>query len=41
MTLEIDSNMNITVEPPGAEPLVFTPDIEVFDVEATTIVDDF
>lgn len=41
MTLEIDSDMNITVESPGAEPMVFTPDVGVFDVVAPSIVDDF
>ncbi len=33
--------MNITVETPGAKPLIFTPDVQVFDIEAPTIVDDF
>jgi len=41
MTLEIDSDMNVRVEQPGAEPLVFTPDVSVFDIEDTSIVDDF
>ncbi len=41
MTLEIDSDMNIKVEPLGAEPMVFTPDVEIYDIEAPTIVDDF
>ena len=41
MTLEIDSDMNITVEPPEAQPMVFTPDVEIYDIEAPTIVDDF
>jgi len=41
MTLEIDSDMNFRVEQPEAEPLVFTPDVSVFDIEDTSIVDDF
>ena len=41
MTLEIDSDMKVTVVQPEAEPMVFTPDVEVFDIEAPTIVDDF
>ena len=41
MTLEIDSDMNVSVEQSGAKPLVFTPDVSVFDIEDTSIVDDF
>lgn len=41
MTLEIDSDMNVTVAQPGANPMVFTPDVELFDIEAPSIVDDF
>ncbi len=41
MTLEIDSDMNVRVEQPGAEPMVFAPDVAPFDVEGTSIVDDF
>ena len=41
IALEVDSDMNITVETPGAKPLIFTPDVQVFDIEAPTIVDDF
>ena len=41
LSLEIDSDMNIQVEEPNAEPLVFTPDVALFDVEAPSIVDDF
>jgi hypothetical protein len=33
--------MNVTVAQPGAEPMIFSPDVEVFDIEAPTIVDDF
>ena len=41
LTLEIDSDMNARVEQAGADPMVFTPDVQVFDVEAPSIVDDF
>ena len=41
MTLEIDSDMRVGVEQAGAEPMVFTPDVQVYDVEAPSIVDDF
>jgi len=41
MTLEIDSDMNVRVEQQGAEPMVFAPDVAPFDVEDTSIVDDF
>ena len=41
ITLEIDSDMNVMVVTPGANPMVFTPDVDVFDIEAPTIVDDF
>ena len=41
MTLEIDSDMNITAVQAGAKPMVFSPDVEVLDIEAPTIVDDF
>ena len=41
MTLDIDSDMNVRVEQSGAEPLVFTPDVSVFDIEDANIVDDF
>ncbi len=41
LTLEVDSEMNVRVEEVGAEPLVFIPDVAVFDVEGPSIVDDF
>ena len=41
LSLEIDSDMNIQVEQPSPEPLVFTPDVALFDVEGPSIVDDF
>ena len=41
ITLEIDSEMSVRVEAEAARPMVFTPDVNVFDVEAPTIVDDF
>ncbi len=41
LTLEIDSDMNVQVEPRDAQPLVFTPDVVPFEVEGPSIVDDF
>lgn len=41
MTLDIDGDMNVAVAQPGADPMVFTPDVVPFDVEAPSIVDDF
>ena len=39
--LEIDSDMAIQVETEDADPLVFIPDVAVFDVKGPSIVDDF
>ncbi len=41
LTLEIDNDMNVQIEQVGADPMVFIPDVQVFDVEAPSIVDDF
>ena len=41
MTLVIDSEMNVQVETAGADPMVFNPDVRVFDVKAPSIIDDF
>jgi len=41
LTLQIDSDMNVQVEQTGAEPMIFTPDVNTFEVEAPSIVDDF
>ena len=41
MTFEVDSDMNITAVQAGVKPMVFTPAVEVLDIEAPTIVDDF
>jgi hypothetical protein len=41
MTLEIDSDMKVTVVQPGAKPMVFTPDVAILDTKAPSIVDDF
>lgn len=40
-TLVIDTDMNVEVRTPGAEPVVFVPDVVPFDVEGPDIVDDF
>ncbi|MDH3539004.1 MAG: hypothetical protein OEP52_03325 [Acidimicrobiia bacterium] len=39
--LEIDSAMTIHVATEEADPLVFIPDVAVFDVKGPSIVDDF
>jgi hypothetical protein len=41
LTLEIDRDMNIRVDPCDAQPVVFVPDLEPFEVEGSDIVDDF
>jgi hypothetical protein len=41
LTLEIDSDLNIEVKEPEAEPMVFTPDVAVLDIKGPSIVDDF
>ena len=41
LTLEVDSEMNVRVEQLGAEPLVFIPQVALFDVKGPSIVDDF
>ena len=41
MTLEIDSEMSVRVAQAAATPMVFTPDVEVFDTPAPSIIDDF
>ena len=41
LTLQIDSDMNVTVVQPEAKPMVFTPDVAILDTEAPSIVDDF
>lgn len=41
MTLEIDREMTSRVEQTGAHPMVFTPDVQLFDVKAPSIIDDF
>ncbi|NIO15511.1 MAG: hypothetical protein GTN70_00655 [Deltaproteobacteria bacterium] len=40
LNLEIDSDLNI-ITPEGAEPMVFIPEVNVFTLEAPTIIDDF
>jgi len=41
LALEIDSAMAIHVDPEDADPLIFIPDVAVFDVKGPSIVDDF
>ena len=41
MTLDIDHEMNVRVAQSAAAPLVFTPDVDTFELEAPSIVDDF
>ena len=41
MILHVDHEMNITVDPPEADPLVFSPDVALWETTAPSIVDDF
>ena len=41
IVLEVDREMHIRVDSPGAAPVVFVPDVAVFDVAAPSIIDDF
>jgi hypothetical protein len=41
LTLVIDNDMNVEVKTPGAQPIVFVPDVVPFDVDGPDIVDDF
>lgn len=41
LTLDIDADMNVRVAQPGAQPVVFSPDVPLYDIEAPSIVDDF
>ncbi len=41
LTVEIDSDMNVRTEPSAADPMVFTPDVPLFDVTSPSIIDDF
>ncbi len=41
LELVIDNDMNTEIRTPGANPVVFVPDIVPFDVEGPDIVDDF
>ena len=39
--MEIDNEMDVRVATGGAEPMVFTPDVETWNTEAPSIIDDF
>ena len=39
--LRVDSEMKVEVDPPEADPLIFTPDAETFGTEAPSIIDGF
>lgn len=41
IVLAVDREMHVQVETPGAAPLVFVPDVALFDVKAPSIIDDF
>lgn len=41
LTLEIDGEMRVQVEEADAAPVIFTPDVAVFDVDGPSIIDDF
>ena len=40
-SLEIDSEMRISVGDTNAKPIVFTPNVNPFEVDGPSIVDDF
>lgn len=41
IVLEVDRELHVQVDTPGAAPLVFIPDVALFDVEGPSIIDDF
>jgi len=41
MEIEIDSDLNYKVKEEGCEPVVFVPDINLFELEEDSIIDSF
>ena len=41
MEIEIDSDLNYKVKEKGCEPVVFVPDVNLFELEEDSIIDSF
>jgi len=41
MKIEIDSDLNYTISDEGCEPLIFIPDIDLFNIKDESIIDSF
>jgi hypothetical protein len=41
MEIEIDSDLNYKVKEEGCEPVVFVPDVNLFELEEDNIIDSF
>ena len=41
MHMEIDSDLNFRVREPGADPLVFVPDVNLYALDEPSIIDSF
>jgi len=41
MEIEIDSDLNYKVKEEGCEPVVFVPDVNLFELEEDSIIDSF
>ena len=41
MEIEIDSDLKCSVKNEGCEPIIFVPDVNLFDLEDDSIIDSF
>jgi len=41
MEIEIDSDLNYKIKEEGCEPVVFVPDVNLFELEEDSIIDSF
>ncbi|MFC1823947.1 hypothetical protein ACFL9T_14650 [Thermodesulfobacteriota bacterium] len=41
INIEIDSELNCSVNEEGAEPIVFVPDVDIFGLDEPNIIDSF
>jgi len=41
MEIEIDSDLNYKIKKEGCEPVVFVPDVNLFELEEDSIIDSF
>ena len=41
MTIEIDSHLNYKVKEKGCQPIIFVPDVDVFNLKQDSIIDAF